>query len=87
MASKTKRSPPLFSQPYIAGHAHEQNLHIQSADQRYGFRQIIQVLQRAARQAQADPSMSQASIFRSLTPLATFLYLLGVGVLPRQQRY
>lgn len=70
----------------------EQNIQIQFTDKRYElevskFHHILEVLQRAARQVEVDQSISQQSIFRSLAPLAIFLYLLGIGVLlPRQQR-
>lgn len=75
----------------MARHAHEERLRIQSASQRYEvykFRHTLEVLQSAARRVQADHSLSQPNIFRSLAPIAIFLYLLGIGVLlPRQQRY
>ena len=52
------------------------------------FHHVLEVLQRAARRVEADQSVSEGYIFRSLAPLAIFLYLIGIGVLlPRQQRY
>ena len=77
--------------PCIAKHEQEQ-IQIQIGDQRYSkvskFHHILEVLQRAARRVEADQSISQANIFRSLAPLAIFLYIIGIGVLiPRQQRY
>ena len=91
ITSKIAGSPPLSSQPHMARHAHEERLRIQSASQRYEvykFRHTLEVLQSAARRVQADHSLSQPNIFRSLAPIAIFLYLLGIGVLlPRQQRY
>ncbi|KAF8798424.1 hypothetical protein BYT27DRAFT_7203517 [Phlegmacium glaucopus] len=90
LASKIAGSPRLSSRSDIARRTYE-HLQIQSADQRYEvskFRHVLEVLQHAARRIQADQSISQPNIFRSLVPLAIFLYLLGVGVLiPQQQRY
>ena len=82
-------SPPLA--PNIARQEQEQ-AQIQFAVQRFSkvsnFHRFLEVLQRAARRIEADQSISQANIFRSLAPLAIFLYLIGIGVLlPRQQRY
>lgn len=87
-ASKIAGSPPLT--PYIARHEQEQ-IQIQIAVQRCkvsNFHHVLEVLQQAARRVEADQSISQANIFRSLAPLAIFLYFIGIGVLlPRQQRY
>jgi hypothetical protein len=86
IASKIVGSPPLAPR-----HEQEQNLQIQFDDQRHElskFHHALEVLQRAARQVEADQSISQRNIFRSLAPLVIFLYLLGIGVLlPRHQRY
>ena len=87
--SKVAGSPLV---PYIARHEQEEKLHIQFTDQRCRkiskFHHILEVLQRAARRVEADQSISQANIFRSLAPLAIFLYFIGIGVLlPRQQQY
>ena len=83
-ASKTAGS-------HIARQDHGQNIQIQFTDQHYEvskFYHVLEALQRAARRVEADQSISQRDIFRSLAPLAIFLYLLGIGVLlPRQQRY
>ena len=89
IASKISDSPPLA--PYIARDEQEQ-IQIQIAVQRCRkvskFHRVLEVLQRAARRVEADQTISQANIFRSLAPLAIFLYLIGIGVLlPRQQRY
>jgi hypothetical protein len=86
IASKIASSPS-----HIARHKQEQP-QIQIADQRCSkvskFHHVLEVLQQAARRVEADQSISQANIFRSLAPLAIFLYLIGIGVLlPRQQRY
>ena len=87
IASKLAGSPSLA--PCIARHEQEQ-LQIQFAVQRCKiskFHRVLEVLQRAARRVEADQSISQANIFRSLAPLATFLYIIGIGVLLlRQQR-
>jgi hypothetical protein len=89
IASKIAGSPPLT--PSTARHEQEQ-IQIQFAAQRSSkvsnFHHILEVLQRAARRVEADQSISQANIFRSLAPLAISLYIIGIGVLlPRQQRY
>ena len=81
--------PPLA--PYIARYEQDQ-IQIQIADQGCGkvskFHHILEVLQRAARRVEADQSISQTNIFRTLAPLAIFLYFIGIGVLlPRQRRY
>ena len=87
IASKIADSPSLA--PCIAKHEQEQ-LQIQFAVQRCKiskFHHVLEVLQRAARRVEADQSISQANIFRSLAPLAIFLYIIGMGILlPRQQR-
>ena len=91
IASKIAGSPPLSYEPYLAMQAIEEHLQIQSADlgnEVSKYHQVLEVLQRAARQVRADRSVSQAHTFHFLAPLAIFLYLLGIGVLlPRQQRY
>ena len=83
--------PPLSYEPYLARQAIEEHLQIQSADLHNDvskFHQVLEVLQRAARQVRADRSVSQANTFHFLVPLVIFLYVLGIGVLlPRQQRY
>ena len=86
IASKIGGSPPLA--PYIE----QEQLQIPFAVQRCSkvskFHHVLEVLQRAARRVEADQSVSEGYIFRSLAPLAIFLYLIGIGVLlPRQQRY
>ena len=86
IASKTAGSPLA---PYIARHEQEQ---IEIAVQRYSkvskFHHVLEVLQRAARRVEADQSISQVNVFRSLAPLTIFLYIIGMGVLlPGQQRY
>ena len=71
--------------PPSSRHAHEQ---IAQRDQVSKLDRVLKVLQRAARRIKADPSFSQSNIFRSLAPLAVFVYLIGIGVLlPRQQRF
>lgn len=89
IAAEKANSPPPA--PCIARYDQEQ-IQIQIGDQRYRkvskFHHILEVLQRAARRVEADQSISQENIFRSLAPLAIFLYIIGIGVLiPRQQRY
>ena len=89
IASEIAGCPPLA--PCIARQEKEQP-QIQFSGQRRStisnFHHILEVLQRAARRVEADQSISQANIFRSLAPLAIFLYFIGIGVLlPRQQRY
>jgi hypothetical protein len=90
IATEIASSPPLA--PYVERHEQEEQLQTQFADQRCSsvsqFHHILEVLQRVARRVEADQSISHANIFRSLAPLAIFLYLIGIGVLlPRQQRY
>lgn len=81
----------ITGSPLAPRHEQEQNLQIQFDDQCHElskFHHALEVLQRAARQVEADKSISQRNIFRSLAPLVIFLYLLGMGVLlPRYQRY
>ena len=93
IASKIADSPPLAQ--FNERHEQEEQIQIQFADQRCRkvskvskFHHILEVLQQAARRVEADQSISQANIFRSLAPLAIFLYFIGIGVLlPRRQRY
>ena len=90
IASEIAGCPPLA--PCIARQEKGEQPQIQFAGQRRStisnFHHILEVLQRAARRVEADQSISQANIFRSLAPLAIFLYFIGIGVLlPRQQRY
>jgi hypothetical protein len=83
----SKIAAPLA--PYIARHEQEQiQIAVQHCSKVSKFHHVLEVLQRAARRVEADQSISQANIFRSLAPLIIFLYLIGIGVLlPRQQRY
>ena len=65
-------SPPLSYEPYLARQAIEEHLQIQSADLRNEvskFHQVLEVLQRATRQVQADRSVSQANTLHFLAPL------------------
>ena len=75
-------SPPLSS---ITRRAHEQ---IAQRYQVSNLHRVLRILQSAAQRVKADPSFSQLNVFRSLSPLAVFIYLIEIGVLlPRQQRF
>jgi len=66
-------------------HSAEANLKISQPASKGDFRSIAAMLQRAAKQIEADGTVTQASVFRSIAPFVLFTYGLGVGVVaPRK---